>query len=298
MPALSDLATLQDCADWIAAGGNPLSTSGNNMIGRLITSLSGSIYAELGRQVIIPQTITERYDGVGNCSLLLRNWPVLSIASLVVDGCKQTAGVYPTGASPNIGWPPSGYFVSPWDGLLPGKPQALNAGPSCWGFPCGSQNISITYTCGYAVQNEMTTIGEEPYQYTPLQPWGPWASDMGVVYASTGIALKPVVSAPIEGQYIAPVRATVNENSPPVYTFASSDHGSEVLISYGFVPADLNNACIEWVAERLRYSGRIGQRSQSAQGQQTASYDMSRVPPFIQGAIRRYRNVVPSMAWG
>ena len=297
MPALSDLCTLQDCQDWLAAGGAPLSTGSNNMLSRLITSLSGSIYAELGRQAIIPQAVTERYDGVGNCSLLLRNWPVLSISSLVIDGCKQTAGVYPTGVTPAIGWPVSGYFVSPWDGLLPGKPQALNAGAG-WGFPCGSQNVSITYTCGYAVLNEAVTIEEDPYQYTPLQPWGPWASDMGVVYAGTGVALKSVASSPAEGQYVPPVRATVNENSPPVYTFASSDHGSEVLISYGFVPADLNNACIEWVAERLRYSGRIGQRSQSAQGQQTASYDLSAVPQFIKGTIRRYRNVVPSQAWG
>ena len=38
-----------------------------------------------------------------------------------------------------------------------------------------------------------------------------------------------------------------------VYSFAAVDAGASVLISYGFIPAAINNACIEWVAERYRY---------------------------------------------
>ena len=74
--------------------------------------------------------------------------------------------------------------------------------------------------------------------------------------------------------------------SPPPMPAPSS------CISYGFIPAAINNACIEWVAERYRYRTRIGQSAQTVAGQQTASYSLKDIPDFIRASLDPYRSVV------
>lgn len=306
--AASDLAVLQDVKDWLGAGGGtPVGTGGDPVLKRLITACSGAIYSYLSRQVIIPQTITERYDGVGINRIQLRNWPVLSISSLLVNGVTFNFGTYPTTASTSQGWPPNGSLFSPWDGLLPGKPQILdwygnlsNTNGAAYGFSFGRQNVQVTYLCGYAVRNEAAIIPSDGSNTVAVQaPLGPWASDLGVVYADTGVALTPETDTDVlaQGQYVPPTMGQPNEDGAVYYTFAAADAGAAILISYGFIPAALNTACIDWVAERYRYAARIGQKSQTVSGQQTASYDVSGVPATIKMNLDPYRNVVPFPTW-
>ena len=299
--AASDLAALQDVKDWLAAGGPALGSSDDKVLARMITAVSGAVYAYLSRQIIIPQQVTERYDGVGNPRILLRNYPVLSVSSILVNGTNYPLGTYPTSSSP--GWPPANALVAPWDGLLPGKPQILDAygaingaaNGATYGFSWGRQNVQVVYTAGYQVTAEAASIPATPgpYTCTVAAPLGPWANDQGVFYAATGAALTSVKALTGAGQYIPPAAGVASETTGAVYTFDSLDQGEAILISYGFIPAALNNACIEWVAERYRYRGRIGQRSQTVSGQQTASYDLSAVPAFIKGTLDPYRCVVP-----
>lgn len=303
--AALDLASTQDVKDWLAAGGPALGSSGDNVINRLITACSGGIYSYLSRQVIIPRTVTERYDGLGNSRVLLRNYPVLSVSSLMVEGTVFTAGTYPSSSGPSTGWPPSGWIESLWDGLLPGSPQVLdafgfadNSGSSgLSGFVRGRQNVQVTYLCGYAVLSEAAVVPTAPpYQVAPLDPQGPWAADLGVSY-SDGTAFV-AGSSSSAGHYAAPADGVATQGVSKNYIFSSSDAGADILISYGFVPAAINTACIEWVAERYRYAGRIGQKSQSVSGNQTASYDTTGVPPFVKSVLDPYRCVVPFVtAW-
>ena len=55
--------------------------------------------------------------------------------------------------------------------------------------------------------------------------------------------------------------------------------------------AAINNACIEWVAERYRYRTRIGQSAQTVAGQMTASYSLKDMPDFIRASLDPYRRV-------
>ena len=65
-----------------------------------------------------------------------------------------------------------------------------------------------------------------PYTVTVAPPSsGTFATDLGVKYASTGIPLKCVASAPTAGQYSV---------SAGVYTFAAADASAAVLISYEY----------------------------------------------------------------
>jgi hypothetical protein len=97
------------------------------------------------------------------------------------------------------------------------------------------------------------------------------------------MALMAVSGAPSAGQYNV---------AGGLYTFAAADAGAGVLVSYGYIPAAINNACIEWVAERYRYRTRIGQSAQTVQGQQTASYSLKDMPDFVRASLDPYRSVV------
>jgi hypothetical protein len=166
--------------------------------------------------------------------------------------------------------------------LPPGRPQALDVFRTY--FRKGRQNIVVDYSAGYAVQSEAASVPASPgpYSVTAAAPLGPWAGDSGVTYAN-GALLVAVAANPAAGEY-----AVANG----VYTFAAADAGAAVLISYGFIPAAINNACIEWVAERYRYRTRVGQSAQTVQGQQTASYSLKDIPDFVRASLDPYRSVV------
>jgi hypothetical protein len=274
--AASDLAALADVKAWLA-GSSGIGSSDDALIARLITDVSGAITAYLGRPALTPHLFVERLDGNGKTRLYLRHYPVLAVSSLVIDRGSIAAAPVPGADAP---WA-KGYLVEPWDGLPPGRPQALDVFHTF--YRDGRQNVLVDYTAGYGVQNEAAAVpaASGPYTITAAAPFGPWASDAGVTYAN-GTALAAVREAPSAGQYNV---------SGGVYTFAAADAGAGMLISYGFIPAAINNACIEWVAERYRYRTRVGQSAQTVAGQQTASYSLKDMPDFIRASLDPYRSV-------
>jgi hypothetical protein len=274
--AASDLAVLGDVKTWLA-GSSGIGSTDDALLARLITDVSGAIAAYLGRPSLTPRTYSERLDGNGKARLFLPHYPVLQVGSLVID----TIAVEPA-AAPSAGAPrPRGYLLEPWDGLPPGRPQALDLFAAV--FRRGRQNVVVGYSAGYAVQDEAASVpaAPGPYNVSAAAPFGPWASDAGVVYAG-GTPLEAVTGTPSAGQYNV---------SGGAYTFAAADAGAAVLISYGFIPAAINNACIEWAAERYRYRTRVGQSAQTVAGQQTASYSLKDMPDFIRASLDPYRRV-------
>jgi hypothetical protein len=151
-------------------------------------------------------------------------------------------------------------------------------------FPRALQSVSITYRAGYQVSAESQAIANGAV--TVIAPYGGWASDGGVTYAD-GTPLVQVSGAPAPGQY------QLTPDAPGSYTFNPGDNGATVLISYGYVPADIADACIELVAERFRYGQRIGETSHSLGGNETVSFDNARFNPFITRLLAPYRHVLP-----
>ena len=66
----------------------------------------------------------------------------------------------------------------------------------------------------------------------------------------------------------------------------------EVLLTYGYVPADLCFAAMDWIAELYNYRTRIGQQSKSLGGQETTSFIVKNVPDFVASALQPYRWVI------
>lgn len=272
MPA-TDLATLAQVSSWIP--NVPTSGNDNALLSSLITSASQAILSDIQRQTVLSQTYTEVYNGYGEVSKMLRKWPTTSVASVTIGRC--VVPVRPAGQFYGCG-----YTFEAWDGELPGKPQLINV--LGYEFCCGIQNIQIVYTAGYFVSNEAWVVPVGGGTVTAAQLNGPWAKDGGVTYASSGIALTLVTGAPNTGQYSVALG---------IYTFALGDAGAALLGNYSYIPAPLNQACMEMVGEAYRYRNRIGERSHTTPGPQTTAYDLSRMTAAIKMMINPFRMVVP-----
>lgn len=293
-----DLTTPARVQTWLP----DLTSASNAIVAQLISSMTALLYTKLNRARTFSQTFTRTIDGVGNYQILLPDYPVTGIASVQLGARiinlmplpNPTTGVIPP---PNFGY---GYRFIPWAGNLPGDPAVLEFVNGAW--LAGVQNIKVAYTAGYLEQSEPATLpGTGGFSggtasITVLQPQGIWCRDNGVVYASTGVALTPVSAITAVGQYIPP-----QDTSPGAYTFGVADANAAILISYSFIPADLEEACIQMVAERYSYRSRVGIIDKSLGCQETmrfwrggGRYQMfPELPPEVEALIMPYVSVLP-----
>ena len=239
-------------------------------LGQLITSVSMAILAMTNRATILPKTFTEVRDGSPR-GIMLRNWPVISVASVTVGAPGTTFGLSVNGSL--------GYLIDTPDDPPAGSPQMLTA--PYGGIPRGDANVAITYTAGYQITGEPQTAGAS---VSVAGPFGAWGSDQGVSYAAGGPLAAVAAGKEALGTYSV---------SGGTYTFSAADAGAALLISYGFIPADLANAALEWIADRLAYQDRIGVASKSLGGQETVSYRIGATPDFVKGMVANYTNPVP-----
>lgn len=258
-------------------------TAQDAVIGGLVTAASRSILNYIGRPFILPTVWTDRYDArVGMRKLFLRNYPVVSVASVQI-GTSLIQAINPQSLTPPGPSLYSGYILDtdPWAGAPPGQPRGVNFVDDPTVFAIYRQQaIQIVYTAGYQDSDPFTVAaGGGAQTASPL--YGVWASDAGVTYAATGAALAAVASAPATGQY--------SVSAAGVYTFAAGDAGKAVVVNYGYVPQDLAQACIQTVSQRLAEGSRVGVKSKSLGGQETVSYDMSALPLAVTAALQPYR---------
>ena len=115
-----------------------LSVIGNTYLATLITAASGFICNYCSREFISVER-TELLDGDGEDEVLLTNTPITAIGAVVVT--DQWAGDSETYSS-------SDFITNLKTGLLKFSPT-LTSGTVKY-FTPGVQNVSVTYTAGYA----------------------------------------------------------------------------------------------------------------------------------------------------
>jgi len=209
-PLATDLVTTADAVAWIFGAGQG---SGQNtgVLQTLISSLSIDFLRRTGRanqngsvptQSPFNQALTysESYTGNGNELLQLRNFPILSVASVTVNG-----QAIPQSTAPNVwGWfindsarflglrlspymAGFGYGMS-WGGL------SLSPGTSRGGgWPKAIDCIQVSYTAGFAARSiagELRTIPALPPTWAAVHSYGLGATifDGVNVQAVTAIA--------------------------------------------------------------------------------------------------------------
>ncbi len=268
MAAINRLTTLERVRDWVG-----VTTSNDDLLlTRLIDEMSRFILSYLQRPTLFQYIFSDIYDGLGQGRQTLRHWPVQTVSLVMVDNIVIPA------SSGNFS---SGFIFDPWDGLPPGRPQAVSLRGHR--FTRGYSNVNIVYTCGFVVNNEPQTIPSTgTYTIAVNAPNGSFGADQGVVYNNGG-ALVNVASSPTEGQY------TVCDG---VYGFSAADAGMHVQISYSYVPADIEHACMEMVGERYRYKNRIGEISKSLGGQETIAFSQKDMPDFVRTLLQPYMRVL------
>ncbi len=254
MTSPNDLTCLADCKAWLGL----TSATDDALIGELVTAVSQAILADLGRSAILPLTCLETLDGGGERALSLRSWPATRLLSCTIDGTAVATSVAPGRM---------GVVLDAADSAPPGAMQRLSFRGGA--FPTGIQNIAVAYRAGYEILGEVTVVpSAAPFTLTALQPYGAWRIDTGV----TGLG--------------APYTAVAG-----LYTFAPTDAGASITLSYGYVPAALAQAALEWVADRYTSRGRIGQSAKTLGGQETASFIVKAMPDVVSRLLQPFRRV-------
>lgn len=269
-----DLTTLQAVKDWLGAP----SAASDDLIQRSITNCSRFVVAWISR-AILPANYADRYDGYGppQSRVVLKQWPVISITAASIGSVGIAAAPIP-GAGINFR---PGYLLSPGDPVPPGAQQYLDFQGYC--LPQGAQNIGVSYRAGYATA-ETWPIPTTPFQIIPTQGLGRWGQDEGVTI--NGVAAVKVASAPAAGQYMITVAASV-----PTYTFAVADVGKTAVISYGYIPQDVEQATLEMIAFRFKSREFIGLVSKSLGGQESVTFSQKDMQEFVRSTLQNYRRV-------
>jgi uncharacterized phiE125 gp8 family phage protein len=119
------LANTSDLRDWLRINNN----NEDSLLDRLITAVSANVESYLNRKILVA-SYTEWYDGTGTDRLLLTQYPVTAVQSVMMDGVTVSAAADAT----STGWSfdDVGIFYQF------GK------------FTRNRQNVKVTYTAGYA----------------------------------------------------------------------------------------------------------------------------------------------------
>lgn len=268
MTATNRLTTLERVRDFVGVTTN----NDDLVLSRLIEEASRFILSYLQRPTLFQYIFSDIYDGLGQRSQTLRHYPVQSVALVMVNDA-----MIPVSWSAHT----SGFILEPWEGLPPGRPQAVSL--RGYEFTRGHSNVNIVYTTGYVVNAEAQVVpASGNYSLAVNAPYGSFGADQGVIY-SNGTALANVAANPVQGQYSV---------SYGIYSFAAADAGSMVQISYSYIPADIEQACTTLVGEHYRYKNRIGEVSKTLGGQETISFSQKDMPDYVKTLLQPYRRVV------
>ncbi len=233
------------------------------LLSRLIDGASAMITNYVNRNYWAAHLWNEYYDGRGGNTMMPRNWPVVSVTSLNMEGVALSAAA---GVPPTNGW-----MLESDTG---GGPQRITL--RGWSFPRCRSGINLVYTSGYVTSDQ--AVAAALVTTSRL-----WLADSGVTY--NGAALQLVSSGPAAGQY--------SVDSAGNYSFATADAGHAVVISYSYVPADVEQCCLEMVASKYKAKDRLDISTESLGGQQTVGYTQRDMSPWIKTTLQPFMSTVP-----
>lgn len=270
------LTTLDHVKDWLGIDNS--NSDADDYLLRLIKSASQFALNYMQRDSISSQTYTETYDGYGNSFMVLRQFPATQVNSLSFNG-------KPISAATGNG------ITSPWsNGYVLEAPKSAPAQQrlSLYNliFPHDRSSIYVSYQAGYLMVDESQYTGADP-STTPVETFFTWTEDGGVTL-SNGTPLTKTngpSSSLTSMQYYC--------DSDGNYYFSTSQADTTLLITYSYIPADVEQAVWELVGERYRAQERIGMSSKSLGGQETVSFDIRAMNPYIRELLNPYKRVVP-----
>lgn len=259
------LTTLAAVKEWLG-----ITTSGSDAgLQRVIDGASRFILNYLGRPTLLRATYTQRFRGNGKATVLLSNWPVLSVTSVGIGSASIPTGTF-SGAGQSSGW----YLSED----RPGYRMLEVVGYNFY----RNSGAQVVYVAGFEA-SESDIIPTTPFELTPTTG-GAWSIDRGVTI--DGVAATEVASGPVAGQYAV--------NDAGKYTFAAADAGKLAIMTYGYIPYDIFQAATEIVGEWYKRKDRIGilSKSLSAGVSEAVTFNNKAMTDAMVTALQPYRNVV------
>lgn len=254
------LATVAQVKSWLGI----TASDDDTLLQRLVDGASAFVYSYLSLDTFAKSQYDEMYDGHGGSFMVLRQIPAVEVLAVAVHGSPLPPATGDGKTSPLS----NGYKLFKQNLTLFG-----------FVFPHCRSSVYVSYKAGYEKSEEHSIPGTGPFTVTVASTW---LSDGGVTI--DGQALVEVDSNPGDMEYSI---------SDGVYTFNVGQANDEAVITYSYVPADINQAVIELVAERYKYRDRIGHSSKSLGGQETVSFQANTVPAIIKDMLNKYIRVVP-----
>lgn len=286
--AFIDLTTAAAVSAWL----NQASTIDTALIQSIVTGYSQYILTLLDRTYMggIMQ-YNEKYDGNGSTDLMVKNYPVLAINSLAINGIAippspdgiQAGWVIDQGGSgAGIALVGGGTgYRSLYDGYegieMNGNAPPLGAAP--YRFFYGRQNVAISYIAG-----SILTAGMEEQKVSSSSPYTVTAANAASFWEDLGAT--DTNGAPLSGYTVgAPFTATAG-----VYTFPASMAGQNVLLNYkyGGVPQDLAQVATVLCATAYRRRKWIDQTAQIQPGVGNTTFSKEPIPPECRLIINHY----------
>lgn len=264
-----NLTTLEHVKQWLGITND----DSDVLLSRLITSASKAILNYCNRQGFQATDFSDLYNGYGQNFMVVRQWPVISVASINFSGTSITQMA--TGNPPNNGYLLQGI---PGDSAAGGPATITLTGG--YRFPNGRATVTVNYRAGYEIADEPHVVPATPFQ---VRTDVTWLANTSVKIGDT--VLTQVASAPAAMQY------SVSDEG--LYTFNTAQAGATVLITYSYVPQDVEQACWELVGLRYKEKDRIGIQSKSLGGQETVSYFSGNMTASVIGLLNDYRRVAP-----
>lgn len=269
--AVGDLTNLERLKQWLGI----TSDDSDVLLQRLITSASKFVMNELGRKTLAVMDYSDVYDGGGNNFMLLRQWPVLSVASIQFMGVNITQ---PATGNPRT----NGYLLESADSIGSGQQQLTLFG---YCFPRGRQLVTVNYRAGFQEVDEPHVITEsgDPVAVDPIETTYVWLADIEVNDDAGATMLRSMTSPPGPGEYFVMPDGR--------YLFNAAQVGDTVYITYSAVPADLTQCANELIGGTWVSKDRIGIKSKTLGGQETIVYDTSMLTASIKELMQPYKRV-------
>ena len=79
--------------------------------------------------------------------------------------------------------------------------------------------------------------------------------------------------------------------SPGEYSFSVANKGAPILITYGYIPGDVEQAVMELAGDRDSYRRRIGIKERSVGGQGLTAYDANEPSKTVLDLLQPYKRI-------
>ncbi len=256
MTALTTLAAAKQYLGVTSQGSDPLIT-------RLIPSASSLVQNFCSRIFPITSYSGLLMDGSGSDTLVLPDYPIISVSSLTVDGVSIPAAssMQSTG------------YVSDDKAIFLASGQRIRR---------GRRNVQVSFQAGYRQTVQAVIPAGNSPALLVQDPGSP--STIYSITQASGTAMTSTANSPASGQY---------QFAPPQINFAAADAGTSISIDMAFIPAAVEQACIEVVGLAVKRRDNLGIRSKTL-AQETISFDMSAINTSAVQALQPYRRVAPT----